>query len=292
MGESGSGKSVTALAIMGLLDPPGRVTAARSGFEGRELLGLSEPELNRIRGKAWPWSSRIPSVSLNPGLPDRLADRGGDQAASGGRGRAEAERRAIDALALVNIREPRRVANSYPFEISGGMQQRAMIAMALSCHPAILIADEPTTALDVTTQAQILRELDALVADLDAGVILITHDLGIVSEFTDRAIVMYAGVICEAGPTSRIVTEPLHPYTQALLQAVREVEGEREAAAVGGEPLDPRDRPAGCPFAPRCPLVLPVCRATMPALVPRDGREVACHAVANEQVIRHELAAH
>ena len=293
VGESGSGKSVSALAIMGLLDAPGRVAAGSVRLRGRELLDCSERELNKVRGRELGMIFQDPGSSLNPVFKI------GWQVAEAIElhqecGKGEARRRAVEALRLVNIRDPERVADCYPFEVSGGMQQRVMIAMALSCRPGVLIADEPTTALDVTTQAQILRELDALVDELDTGVVLITHDLGVVAEFTDRTIVMYAGSVCESGPTERLIADPRHPYTRVLLDAVRELEGDEAAGeTVRGEPLDPRDRPAGCPFAPRCPLAMDVCRAQAPRLVEEDGeRAVACFAAHPEEVTGREPAAH
>ena len=206
---------------------------------------------------------------------------------------AEASHRAIEALRLVNIADPERVARSYPFEISGGMQQRAMIAIALSCHPDLLIADEPTTALDVTTQAQILRELDALIAQLGTGIVLISHDLGVIAEYTDFTLVMYAGVVCESGPTADIVDNPQHPYTRLLLEAVRKLEGESvPGSSSQAEPPDARTRLVGCPFATRCTLVMEVCRTTMPRLVETGGHFVACHASRHEAEVRpREFAA-
>ena len=293
VGESGSGKSATALAIMGLLDETGRVTGGSIRLKGRELVGLGERDLNRIRGKTMAMVFQDPGVSLNPvyKVGRQIAEAITLHQAVAGE---EARRRAIAALTLVNIGEPRRVADSYPFEISGGMQQRAMIAMALSCRPDLLIADEPTTALDVTTQAQILRELDAIAGELGTGIILITHDLGIVAEFTDKAIVMYGGVVCESGPTSLIVGDPLHPYTRMLLRAARVSEGEGggESGATVGEPPDPSFRLPGCPFAPRCPVALPACRTEMPPLRRHGGREAACHALEPEGTRVGELAAH
>jgi peptide/nickel transport system permease protein len=282
VGESGSGKSVTALAIMGLLDAPGRVTAGSVRLRGRELLHLPERALNQVRGREVAMIFQDPGTSLNPVL--KIGYQVAEaielhQDVSG----ADARQRAVEALRLVNIRDPERVADSYPFEVSGGMQQRAMIAMALSCRPGLLIADEPTTALDVTTQAQILGELDALVDRLGTGVVLITHDLGVVAEFTERTIVMYAGTVCEAGPTERLVAEPRHPYTRALLEAVRDLEGEEAGATIPGEPPDPRERPQGCPFEPRCPLAMDVCRERPPELRGAGGRAVACYAVEQEQ---------
>ncbi len=291
VGESGSGKSVTALAIMGLLDAPGQVTAGSVRLRGRELLHLPERALNKVRGREVAMIFQDPATSLNPVLKI------GYQVAEAIElhqdvSSAEARQQAVDALRLVNIRDPERVADSYPFEVSGGMQQRAMIAMALSCRPGLLIADEPSTALDVTTQAQILRELDGLVDRLGTGVVLITHDLGVVAEFTERTIVMYAGTVCEAGPTERLVADPRHPYTRALLDAVHDLEGEDGGATIPGDPLDPRDRPPGCPFAPRCPLATDVCRDRPPELREAGGRAVACYAADPGEVTPHESAAH
>jgi peptide/nickel transport system permease protein len=225
VGESGSGKSVTAMTIMGLLDLPGRVTAGAVRFKGRDLLTLSESELNAVRGRGMAMIFQDASTALNPvfriGWQIEEAIMLHQKV-----GRDEARQRALESLRLVNIAEPERVAVCYPFEVSGGMQQRAMIAIAISCRPDLLIADEPTTALDVTTQAQILRELDALISELGTGIILISHDLGVVAEFTDRVIVMRDGKVVESGPTARVVAEPQHPYTQMLLAAVRKLEGE------------------------------------------------------------------
>jgi peptide/nickel transport system permease protein len=230
VGESGSGKSVTAMSIMGLLDTSGRVGNGSIRFKGRELVGLSEGEFNKVRGRGMAMIFQDPATALNPvfrvGWQIEEAIMLHQQV-----DRAQARQRALDMLRMVNITEPERVARSYPFEISGGMQQRAMIAIALSCRPDLLIADEPTTALDVTTQAQILRELDALIARLGAGVILISHDLAVIAEFTERVLVMRDGEVVETGPTAEIVAAPKHPYTQKLLAAVRALEGEGPSSA-------------------------------------------------------------
>lgn len=225
VGESGSGKSVTTTAIMGLLDTAGRIGSGSIRFKGRELIGLSENELNRIRGSGMAMIFQDASTALNPVF------RVGWQIEEAillhrDVSREEARRLSLELLRMVNIAEPERVARSYPFEISGGMQQRAMIAIALSCGPDLLIADEPTTALDVTTQAQILRELDDLVTRLGTGVILISHDLGVIAEFTDRVLVMKNGEVVESGRTVDVVSSPQHPYTRQLLDAVRRLEGE------------------------------------------------------------------
>jgi peptide/nickel transport system permease protein len=224
VGESGSGKSVTAMAAMGLLDPAARITNGSIAYKGRELLALSETELNRVRGSGMAMIFQDASTALNPVF------RIGWQIEEAIMlhqpvGRAEARRLALEKLRMVNIAEPERVARSYPFEVSGGMQQRVMIAIALSCRPDLLIADEPTTALDVTTQAQILRELDALITKLGTGIILISHDLGLIAEFTDYVLVMRDGRVVEAGPTAEVVSAPRHEYTQMLLAAVRALDG-------------------------------------------------------------------
>jgi oligopeptide/dipeptide ABC transporter ATP-binding protein len=277
VGESGSGKSVTALAIMGLLDPPGRVTSGTIRLRGRDILAMSEPELNQIRGRGMAMIFQNASGSLNPVFRIGWQIEEAIKLHQGIHG-THASRLAIEALRLVNIGDPERVAGSYPFEISGGMQQRAMIATALSCHPDLLIADEPTTALDVTTQAQILRELDSLITRLGTGIVLISHDLGVIAEYTDITLVMYAGVVCESGLTEDIIENPQHPYTRLLLAAVRKLEGESVASGPSqGEAPDARTRPAGCPFATRCTLVMEVCRNTMPRLVESNGHAVACH---------------
>lgn len=223
VGESGSGKSVTGLSIMRLLDPPGQVTSGSVALRGQNLLDLSSRQMNGIRGAQIAMIFQDPSSSLNPTLTVsyQLSE---VIARHQNVGRKEARRRAIESLNLVNINDPQRVADSYPFQLSGGMQQRVMIASALSCNPDLLIADEPTTALDVTTQAQILIELNDLVRRMNTGIIFITHDLGLVAEFTDRIVVMQDGFVRESGLTAKVVEDPKHPYTKGLLEAVLELE--------------------------------------------------------------------
>jgi peptide/nickel transport system permease protein len=289
VGESGSGKTVTALSVIGLLDAPGRVTAGSIRFKGRELVGLPERQLNRVRGGEVAMIFQDPGTSLNPTLKIGYQVAEAVTLHRQGVGREAAREQAVEALRLVSIRDPRRVADAYPFQISGGMQQRTMIAMALSCSPDLLIADEPTTALDVTTQDQILRELDALVDRLGTGVILISHDLSVVAEFTDHTVVMYAGTVCETGPTGALVRDPKHPYTQALLAAAEELDVTERGrlGIIPGDPPDPRERPPGCPFAPRCPQAMEVCRVQEPApLRLADDVTVACHLYREETVGR------
>jgi peptide/nickel transport system permease protein len=219
VGESGSGKSMTALSIIGLIEAPGRVTAGSIKFKNRELVGLPPRAMNSIRGAEIAMIFQDPATSLNPTLT--VAYQIAEVIARHQQvSRKVARRKAVESLELVNINDPQRVAGAYPFQLSGGMQQRVMIAMAVSCDPDLLIADEPTTALDVTTQAQILSELDTLVQRLNTGIILITHDLGLIAEFTERTVVMQDGLVCEVDSTKEIVNDPKHPYTQSLLQAV------------------------------------------------------------------------
>ena len=226
VGESGSGKSMTALSIIGLIEAPGRVTAGSIKFKNRELVGLPPRAMNRIRGAEIAMIFQDPATSLNPTLTVAY------QIAEVIARHQQVSRKAVESLELVNINDPQRVASAYPFQLSGGMQQRVMIAMALSFNPDLLIADEPTTALDVTTQAQILSELDTLVQRLNTGIILITHDLGLIAEFTERTVVMRDGLVCEVESTKEIVNNPQHPYTQSLLQAVMDL----------NEPEAPRSR--------------------------------------------------
>jgi peptide/nickel transport system permease protein len=228
VGESGSGKSMTALSIIGLIEAPGRVTAGSIKFKNRELVGLPPRAMNSIRGAEIAMIFQDPATSLNPTLT--VAYQISEVIARHQQvSRKVARRKAVESLELVNINDPKRVADAYPFQLSGGMQQRVMIAMALSCDPDLLIADEPTTALDVTTQAQILSELDTLVQRLNTGIILITHDLGLIAEFTERTVVMQDGLVCEVDSTKEIVNDPKHPYTQSLLQALMDLNEPDEA---------------------------------------------------------------
>jgi ABC-type dipeptide/oligopeptide/nickel transport system ATPase component len=219
---------MTALSIIGLIEAPGRVTAGSIKFKNRELVGLPPRAMNSIRGAEIAMIFQDPATSLNPTLT--VAYQISEVIARHQQvSRKVARRKAVESLELVNINDPQRVADAYPFQLSGGMQQRVMIAMALSCDPDLLIADEPTTALDVTTQAQILSELDTLVQRLNTGIILITHDLGLIAEFTERTVVMQDGLVCEVDSTKEIVNDPKHPYTQSLLQALMDLNEPDEA---------------------------------------------------------------
>ncbi len=260
VGESGSGKSVTALSIMRLVQEPGRIApASRIMFDGRDLTGLTDREMRKIRGNDIAMIFQEPMTSLNPVYPV------GDQISESirlhrGLSRKEARGRAVDLLRLVGIPLPDRRVDEYPHQLSGGMRQRVMIAMALANEPDLLIADEPTTALDVTIQAQILELLLELRQRLGMGVILITHDLGVVAEICDRVVVMYAGQVVEEGPVEEIFARPAHPYTLGLLAAVPRPDqrGGRLAVIPGTVPA-PTRWPKGCRFRDRCPYAWDLC---------------------------------
>ena len=278
VGESGSGKSVTALSLIGLLDSPGRITRGAIRFDGRDLTRLTEPQLAELRGRKMAMIFQNPATSLNPVLTI-----GYQMAESLRRHRqlaAQPEAASTEALRAVGIGDPERVLRQYPFQLSGGMNQRVMIAMAMSARPDLLIADEPTTALDVTTQAQILEQLREITQGHQTSLILITHDIALVSEYTDVVLVMYAGQVCEFGPVAQVVTEPHHPYTRALLESVPRADlpiGAR-LQAIPGELPDPAHIPSGCPFAPRCPEVMDICRGVDPDQFVVGAEHVAaCH---------------
>ncbi len=282
VGESGCGKSMTALSVMRLVpQPPGSIAAGSVRLLGRELLMLDEAEMCAVRGNEIGMIFQEPMSSLNPVMTI------GEQIAEAIRlhqelSRAAAMARAIEMLALVRMPEPARRAREYPHRLSGGMRQRAMIAMALACHPQVLIADEPTTALDVTIQAQILDLLLGLQAELGMAILLITHDLGVVAETAQRVIVMYAGRKVEEATVETLFAAPRHPYTRGLLAAAPRLAlvGEREPerlAEIPGRVPSLFDRPAGCAFAPRCASADARCRVEAPPLIEAGpGHWVAC----------------
>ena len=271
VGESGCGKSVTALSIMRLVpDPPGRIVGGSIALEGSDLLGLDEAEMRAIRGNRISMIFQEPMTSLNPVM------RIGDQITEAVRlhqtmtGK-EASAKAVEMLRLVRIPEPERRATEYPHQLSGGMRQRAMIAMALACRPALLIADEPTTALDVTIQAQILALIVELQKELGTGLILITHDLGVVAQTAQRVIVMYAGKKVEEATVEALFEKPLHPYTRGLMASMPAVltfgsESDARLVEIPGMVPSLTNLPAGCAFAPRCGLAIDRCRTEYPPL--------------------------
>jgi oligopeptide/dipeptide ABC transporter ATP-binding protein len=274
VGESGCGKSVTALALMRLLEPNGRV-AGTLRFRGEDLSRLDEEGIRRIRGAEIGMIFQEPMTSLNPVF--RIGDQVGEVLElHRGLGREAARRAAVELLARVRIPDPARRAEQYPHELSGGMKQRVMIAMALACDPALLIADEPTTALDVTIQAQILELLRALRRDAGMAILLITHDLGVVAQFADRVAVMYAGEIVEEGAVRELFREPLHPYTRALLRALPRPGRRGRLDAIEGTVPSPGELPPGCAFSARCGEALARCAGEPPPVVAVGARPVRC----------------
>ena len=278
VGESGCGKSVTALSIMGLIpQPPGRIAGGEVLFDGENLLTLPPARLRDLRGDKLAMIFQEPMSSLNP------AFQVGDQIAEvllrhRKLGKGEARNQAIEMLRRVRIPSPERRALEYPHQLSGGMRQRVMIAMALACNPQLLIADEPTTALDVTIQAQILELMRTLRAELGTAIILITHDLGVVAELADEVIVMYAGQVIERCEVRRLFAEPQHPYTIGLLGSIPRLHLEQERlTAIEGMVPDAAAFPPGCRFHPRCPFAVAKCRAEIPPLLEiHDGHFAAC----------------
>ncbi|MEV7786040.1 ABC transporter ATP-binding protein [Streptomyces sp. NPDC088106] len=279
LGESGSGKSVTAQAIMGILDiPPGRITGGEVVFQGRDLLKLREDERRRIRGAEMAMIFQDALSSLNPVLTvgDQLAEM---FTVHRGMSRKEARARAIELMDRVRIPAARERVKQYPHQFSGGMRQRIMIAMALALEPALIIADEPTTALDVTVQAQVMELLAELQREYHMGLILITHDLGVVADVADRIAVMYAGRIVESAPVHDIYKAPAHPYTRGLLDSIPRLDQKgQELYAIRGLPPNLMNIPPGCAFHPRCPLARDVCRTDEPPLYEvSPTRGSACH---------------
>ncbi|HET7033983.1 MAG TPA: ABC transporter ATP-binding protein [Casimicrobiaceae bacterium] len=278
VGESGCGKSVTSLAILGLLARNGRVESGRAMFEGRDLLRQSDRALRSVRGKEIAMIFQDPMTSLNPVLTIGRQIREMLETHLGMK-RKEAERTAAEALDRVGIPSADVRLKDYPHQFSGGMRQRAMIAMALACKPKVLIADEPTTALDVTIQAQILDLLRALVAEEDAALILITHDLGVVAGMCERVNVMYAGMFMETGSADQLFATPRHPYTLGLLQSVPRLDAARRTRLqpIEGSPPNMLRPPAACPFQPRCRFEVDLSRQEVPQLVEIEpGHHVAC----------------
>ncbi|MFF8030184.1 MULTISPECIES: ABC transporter ATP-binding protein [unclassified Streptomyces] len=279
LGESGSGKSVTAQAVMGILDvPPGRITGGQVLFRGRDLLRLKEDERRRIRGAEMAMIFQDALSSLNPVLS--VGDQLGEMfTVHRGMSRKDARARAVELMDRVRIPAARERVKQYPHQFSGGMRQRIMIAMALALEPALIIADEPTTALDVTVQAQVMELLAELRREYRMGLILITHDLGVVADVADRIAVMYAGRIVESAPVHDIYRAPAHPYTRGLLDSIPRLDQKGgQLYAIRGLPPNLAHIPPGCAFHPRCPLARDVCRTDEPPLYEvSPTRGSACH---------------
>lgn len=279
VGESGSGKSVTMMSIMGLLPDYAEVSADSIFFGGRDILSLSAGDFTKLRGNEIGMIFQDPMTSLNPlyTVENQIAE---PLRIHKGMNKVQARQAALELLKRVEIPNPEQRLRQYPHELSGGMRQRVMIAAAIACHPKLVIADEPTTALDVTIQAQVLELLASLKKDSNASIIMITHDLGVIASMCSRILVMYGGLICEQGTVREIFYEPKHPYTWGLLRSIPKMTERRDEKLVpiNGTPPDMLCPPKGCPFAPRCPYAMPVCRKYLaPETVLGDTHRVACH---------------
>ena len=277
VGESGSGKSVTAYSIMQILEKTGKIVSGSVKFDGQELVGIGEEGMKKIRGNKISIIFQDPMTSLNPTYTI------GHQLMEAimlhtPRNKQQAWDRAVEMLRLVNVNEPEKRMKQYPYEFSGGMRQRVMIAMALACEPDILIADEPTTALDVTIQAQILELMQSLQKELGMAIIMITHDLGVVAQMCDEVIVMYAGSICEQGSADEIFYNPKHEYTKGLMRSIPTVDNDgQKLEPIAGTPIDLLNMPQGCPFAPRCDAAMKIClRERCQRMQINDMHQAAC----------------
>ncbi|HMR34046.1 MAG TPA: ABC transporter ATP-binding protein [Geminicoccaceae bacterium] len=286
VGESGSGKSVTFLSVLGLLAPPGRIEAGEIRFDGRDLRSLPPAGLRALRGRDIAMTMQDALTALNPAFTvlTQITEtiRAHDSGLPRGRaGRDAARQRALEMLRLVGIPEAERRLDDYPHQFSGGMRQRVMIAIALSCRPRLLIADEPTTALDVTIQAQVLDLVAEMRHRLGMSVVLISHDLGVVARHCDRVAVMYAGQVVETGPTAEVIGAPLHPYTQGLLRSIPLLsDPDRPIEPIAGQVPDLIDLPPACRFMPRCPLAAPACARPVSLRGVRPARAARCIRVA------------
>ena len=277
VGESGSGKSVTAYSVMQILEKTGKIVSGSIKFDGQELVGAGEKVMKTIRGNKISIIFQDPMTSLNPTYTI------GHQLMEAillhtNRNKQQAWDRAVEMLRLVNVNEPEKRMKQYPYEFSGGMRQRVMIAMALACEPDILIADEPTTALDVTIQAQILELMQSLQKELGMAIIMITHDLGVVAQMCDEVIVMYAGSICEQGTADEIFYNPKHEYTKGLMRSIPTVDSDgSRLQPISGTPIDLLNMPKGCPFAPRCDAAMKICmRQRCERMQINEDHQAAC----------------
>ncbi len=290
VGESGSGKSVTAYSVMQILESTGKIVSGSIKFDGQELVGAGEKVMKTIRGNKISIIFQDPMTSLNPTYTI------GHQLMEAimlhtGRNKKEAKERAIEMLKLVNVNEPEKRIKQYPYEFSGGMRQRVMIAMALACEPDILIADEPTTALDVTIQAQILDLMKDLQKELGMAIIMITHDLGVVAQMCDEVIVMYAGSICEQGTADEIFYNPRHEYTKGLMRSIPTADtAGKKLKPITGTPIDLLNMPEGCPFAPRCENAMKIClKQRCERMQLNDFHQAACWMNVKEGIEKGEI---
>ena len=282
VGQSGSGKSVTAYTILQLLPQENMTVSGSILFDGQELLGAPEKTMRQLRGNRISIIFQDPMTSLNP---TQTIGRQLQEAIllHTDRNKAQARQRAVELLKRVKVSEAEKRMKQYPHNLSGGQRQRVMIAMALACEPDILIADEPTTALDVTIQAQILQLLDELRQELGMAIILITHDLGVVARMCDRVLVMYAGTVCEQGTVEQVFKKPSHEYTKGLLRSVPTVEDDRPLQPIPGYPVDLSDLPPGCPFVDRCPEAMQICvERKCPWQEVEPGHKASCWVIPRE----------
>ena len=278
VGESGCGKSVTSMSVMRLVaTPPGKYVSGEILLEGKNLLKLSQQEMRKVRCKEIAMIFQEPMTALNPVM--RIGAQIGEALQINlGHSKKEAWDRAVELLGMVGVPDPKRCADSYPHQLSGGMRQRVMIAIAMSCYPKLLIADEPTTALDVTIQAQILDLIQKLKESHGMTVVFVTHDLGVVAEIAQHVVVMYAGRIVEDSECRELFVNPLHPYTRGLLNCIPRLDEKRELLdTIEGQVPNPAGFPTGCRFHTRCPRCMEVCKTTAPEMVDHGGHLVACH---------------
>ncbi|MDW7650194.1 MAG: ABC transporter ATP-binding protein [Bacillota bacterium] len=288
VGESGCGKSVVSLSILRLIQyPPGKIEGGQILYQGKDLLAISEKEMRKIRGNEISMIFQEPMTSFTPVYTI------GDQVSETirlheGISRKEAKKRAAEMLGMVGIPRPDEIVNDYPHQLSGGMRQRAMIAMALSCNPSLLIADEPTTALDVTIQAQILELMKDIQQKVNTAIIFITHDLGVIAEMAEHVLVMYAGKVVEDASITSLFTEPLHPYTVGLIESKPKLGDEKELLDfIPGMVPNPVEMPAGCSFNPRCPHAMEICRCKMPEVIEaKPGHLVRCWLYSKDKGVR------